>query len=431
MMPVEIKKTRLSKVSLPTDECWSVTSCLVPSERLHELMPTLSPLLQREPIAITGPDGTRYVLIDQAQFEAWRMGSDRASASHSLSDTVDLTVSDVADRLMEQEYRRVRSGDFAEASWHIMRNRLDRHILPAMGLLSIAQVDRQAIEGLMTRLLDEQASATTQSQYLVIVRKLLKLAHQEHWIDAIPDLPRVRVSHKPRSALTLPQYRRILRVAKALSAQGREAPVFKTGEGQRERFWVTPRYRSLPPDFYALVIFMVNSFVRPSDIKNLRHQHIETVRGAHTYLRLNLPESKRHDKPIVSLQPAVRVYEWLCQQRTGGVQEGDWVFLPQEKDREHALGLFNFWLKWVLREAGLGLTDAHGQARTLYCLRHTAITFRLLYGEGIDMLTLARNARTSVDMIEKFYASTLTGEMNVGLLQSRRAQKKAPGRAQG
>lgn len=70
------------------------------------------------------------------------------------------------------------------------------------------------------------------------------------------------------------------------------------------------------------------------------------------------------------------------------------------------------------------MTDNHGQMRTLYCLRHTAITFRLLYGQGIDMLTLARNARTSVDMIENFYASTLSGEMNVGMLQSRRSQKK-------
>jgi hypothetical protein len=45
---------------------------------------------------------------------------------------------------------------------------------------------------------------------------------------------------------------------------------------------------------------------------------------------------------------------------------------------------------------------------------------RLLYGQGIDMLTLARNARTSVQMIEKFYASALSGEMNVALLQSKR-----------
>jgi hypothetical protein len=47
--------------------------------------------------------------------------------------------------------------------------------------------------------------------------------------------------------------------------------------------------------------------------------------------------------------------------------------------------------------------------------------YRLLYGQGIDTLTLARNARTSVQMIERFYASSLTGEMNVGMLHSKRS----------
>jgi hypothetical protein len=58
----------------------------------------------------------------------------------------------------------------------------------------------------------------------------------------------------------------------------------------------------------------------------------------------------------------------------------------------------------------------------LYSLRHSSITFRLLYGQGIDLLTLARNARTSVDMINQHYASTVTGEQNIGMLQSRRSR---------
>jgi hypothetical protein len=77
----------------------------------------------------------------------------------------------------------------------------------------------------------------------------------------------------------------------------------------------------------------------------------------------------------------------------------------------------------VRREAGLPTTDDKNRPRTLYCLRHTSIMFRLLYGQGIDMLALARNARTSVPMIEKFYAATLDGEMNVTMIQSRRTQK--------
>jgi hypothetical protein len=38
------------------------------------------------------------------------------------------------------------------------------------------------------------------------------------------------------------------------------------------------------------------------------------------------------------------------------------------------------------------------------------------------LLTLARNARTSVDVINTHYASTVTGEQNIALLQSRRTR---------
>lgn len=78
------------------------------------------------------------------------------------------------------------------------------------------------------------------------------------------------------------------------------------------------------------------------------------------------------------------------------------------------------WLfNWILSNLNLKL-GPHGIERTLYSLRHTAITFRLIYGGNIDLLTLARNARTSVEMIEKFYASTLSAEMNIALLHSKR-----------
>jgi hypothetical protein len=140
---------------------------------------------------------------------------------------------------------------------------------------------------------------------------------------------------------------------------------------------------------------------------------------------MNLPETKKHDKPMVTMQAAVQVYESLLRhqklQGVGGPE--DYLFLPAENDRNYALAVLGFWFKWVTREAGLATTDDKNRPKTLYCLRHTSIMFRLLYGQGIDMLTLARNARTSVQMIERFYASSLDGEMNVAMIQSRRSGK--------
>jgi hypothetical protein len=76
---------------------------------------------------------------------------------------------------------------------------------------------------------------------------------------------------------------------------------------------------------------------------------------------------------------------------------------------------------WVLAETGLK-KNTNGKPRSMYSLRHSAITFRLLYGQGIDLLTLARNARTSVEVINNHYASTVSGEQNIALLQSRRSR---------
>ena len=74
---------------------------------------------------------------------------------------------------------------------------------------------------------------------------------------------------------------------------------------------------------------------------------------------------------------------------------------------------------YIVKAAGLKKSP-NGEERTIYSLRHTAIMFRLTKGENIDLLTLARNARTSVEMIERFYARHLNAEMNVEKIQSMR-----------
>jgi len=56
-------------------------------------------------------------------------------------------------------------------------------------------------------------------------------------------------------------------------------------------------------------------------------------------------------------------------------------------------------------------SDAYGQKHTTYSLRHSALCFQILKTGGADLLPLAKNARTSIDMLEKFYLSHLTPQM--------------------
>jgi integrase len=331
----------------------------------------------------------------------------------------------LAEQLLDAEWERVARQELSAASVGIQQNRLDAHVLPFFRYIPPTQVTHVVLDDFVSRLTKHELSTTTISQYLVVVRKLLKLAVRKGLLKEVPELPKVKIAVRPRSMLTLTEYGRVCRTALKMSRTGIIAPEVKSTAGHRDRFWVAPRNMRLAPDMFWVIRFMVNSFVRPGDLRELKHKHVSVVRGESVYLRLKMPKTKKHDKPMVTLSPAVQVYESARRhsQSQGYGGDEDYVFLPAEKDRNYALAVLGFWFKWVMREAGLSTTDELDRTRTLYCLRHTSLMFRLLYGQGIDMLTLARNARTSVQMIEKFYASSLDGEMNVKMLQSRRTVK--------
>ena len=124
---------------------------------------------------------------------------------------------------------------------------------------------------------------------------------------------------------------------------------------------------------------------------------------------------------MVSLPQAVNIYKTLLVHQTakGFGKPDDYVFFPEEKNRLRCLNTIGWLFNWIINALGIK-AGPHGADRSFYSLRHTAITFRLIFGGNIDLLTLARNARTSVEMIEKFYASTLSAEMNISLLHSKR-----------
>jgi len=64
--------------------------------------------------------------------------------------------------------------------------------------------------------------------------------------------------------------------------------------------------------------------------------------------------------------------------------------------------------------------------RTAYSLRHTYICLRLM--EGADIYQVAKNCRTSVEMIEKYYASHIANTLDASAINVRK-QKPAKRRA--
>ena len=182
------------------------------------------------------------------------------------------------------------------------------------------------------------------------------------------------------------------------------------------------RYQ-MTKDLSDLIVFMVNGYIRPTDIRNMQHKHVEVIKREWTYLRLTLPPSKGHSFPITTMPWAVKVYERICRRQEvelgRPVEPTDYVFMAHAKSRDNALKSLARQFDIVLDITGLKVSNL-GEPRSLYSLRHSSIMFRLMFGRTVDTLTLARNARTSPEMIDRFYAAPLQGEMNVGELQSKR-----------
>ena len=203
---------------------------------------------------------------------------------------------------------RVKRGELTAASLAILRNRLHKDIVPFFGHMPIDSIGYQQVSDYIQRLSDRNLTTVTIQQHLVAIRKVLHYAVGVGKLSTVPKFPAVKVKSKPRGSFTLLEYRALVQWARAL--RGVSVAISVTQRSRRAQGTVD-RYGRISHDFAWLIRFMVNAFIRPSDIKTLQHRHITVVRGTHCYLRLNLPETKRHDRPMVTLQAAVPVYERL------------------------------------------------------------------------------------------------------------------------
>jgi integrase len=275
---------------------------------------------------------------------------------------------------------------------------------PAFGETDIRKIDYLHLKDFVDELIDRGLKVSSIKKIMVYVGKTLKTAVQRGVLPSMPLMPSVEGKPGVRGWFTREEYKRLLSECR-----------------KHEKLKTKVRSHTIDQELRFFVTFMVNTFMRPSDVKYLRHKNVEVVRKGDTrYLRITTDWSKTTTAPIVSMPAAVDVYARLSklQKSRGYGTAEDYVFLPQHDSRDFAIKELGRMLKKVLATAGLDVSRS-GEKRSMYSLRHTAITFRLLMGD-VDTVTLARAARTSAEMIDRFYAKHLTAEMNIEKLQRMR-----------
>lgn len=377
--------------------------------------------------------------LEQAkQFaEDWYLGL-RGKARAGLLKT-EKTFSEAADQF-EKEYQVITDGQ-RSPRWvegHSIRLRL--HLRPFFGALGLSEVTPGKVQeyrmhrattppahmrprggtGAEEKPKHKPPARSTLHDEIVTLRQVLKTAVRHGWLSHVPDLsPPYRTQGKivHRPWFSPEEYKQLYKATREHSEKALKQ--FKWNAEQ----------------VHDYVLFMANTGLRPDEAKNLQHRDVSVVVDRNTGERILEIEvrGKRGVGFCKSMPGAVQPYQRLLKRakpqkaepEDGRVMEKP--LYPQRTDSVfpgNHIKLFN----GVLRRSNLKL-DRDGNKRTAYSLRHTYICMRLM--EGADIYALAKNCRTSVEMIQKFYAAHIKDLLDASAINVRRpkpAQRRKAGR---
>lgn len=322
--------------------------------------------------------------IDQAHRIASAVGSDLSKPSTPTR----LTFGHFAEELIRIQHSQVQRGERSKSFvWDNVKllSRSDDGILAVFGDQDVRQIqpgDLKEYLQLLDQNREKPLSSSSQAKHLGIVRKVLKLALEARVIDQLPLFPSVKTVDRPRPTFTPEEVEQLYAACRELAEDG----IHKV------------RGNPITGELHDLAVFLVHSLLRPtvSEVFSLRHRDIQVKRD---HLYITVAQGKTGYRDVYTTAVARRCYLDLLE-RLPARSDEEFVFFPKFKNRAHASRVAANQFNFVLAESGLK-EDWLAQLRTLYSLRHFGIQARL--AAQMPIYDLAKNAGTSVEMIERLY----------------------------
>jgi integrase len=291
-----------------------------------------------------------------------------------------------------------------------MRDQIRVHLVPFFGDKLLSEitpglVQEYRIHRASSRKDEETGEArrparSTLHQEVVTLRHVLKTANRHGWLPYLPNLSAPykasgKISH--RAWFSPQEYKKLYSATRKKIADPKNK-----------------RWRTVNENLHDYVLFMANTGLRPDEAARLEFRDVAIVTDEATGERILEIEvrGKRGVGYCKSMNGAVLPFERL--RRRAKPQPTDHIFGKTPR----------MLLNGILKELNLK-KDRDGNTRTAYSLRHTYICLRLM--EGADIYQVAKNCRTSVEMIEKFYASHIKNTLDAAAINVR---KSTPHRSQ-
>lgn len=278
--------------------------------------------------------------------------------------------------------------------------RIRLYLNPFFGDLGLSEVTSGKIQEYRVHRMTPQDGKTparnTLHQEMVTLRQVLKTAVRHGWLTHLPDMTAPyktgsKVSH--RAWFSKEEYARLFQATRA-----------------RVELHKGKRWQAEAEQLHDYVLFMANTGLRPDEANRLQFRDVEIAEDEETHETILIIEvrGKRGVGYCKSTPSAVHTFERMVKRLNP--KPTDPLFTGNRQT------IFNN----VLEELGLKF-DREGNRRTAYSLRHTYICLRLI--DGADIYQIAKNCRTSVEMIEKYYASHIQTSISAAAINVR---KKSP-----
>jgi integrase len=326
-----------------------------------------------------------------------------------------------------REYDLITQGQRSKVYVNCQHLRSRVHLVPFFGPLGLSEITAgKAQEYRIHRV--EQAMAkhgkaparNTIHQEIVTLRQTLKAAVRNGWLDRLPDLSEPyrsspKISH--RAWFSPEEYKKLYEATRKRAQEPKAT-----------------RYKWESEQLHDYVLFAANTGLRPDEAWRLQFRDVTIVEddaSGQTILEIEV-HGKRGVGYCKSMPGAVRPFERLRDRlrptradRAGNGADSTTNSSGELRRPGPTDLIFPKWqrelFKTILDEENLRV-DREGQPRTAYSLRHTYICLRLM--EGADIYQIAKNCRTSVEMIEKYYASHIKTQVDAAAINIMRPKLK-------
>lgn len=282
------------------------------------------------------------------------------------------------------------------------RARLQNHLLPIFGGLGLSEVTTSKVQDYRIHRMTiaegkRLPTRSTMHHEIVTLRQVLKSAVRQGWLDRLPDLTQPfrgsgKITH--RAWFSPEEYRQLYEATRehCKAAQGKA-------------------WQWAAEQLHDYVLFLANTGLRPDEAGRLQFRDVVIENddaSGETILVIEV-RGKRGLGYCKSTANAVRPFQRVEERNKPAPT--DRLFPASHKKQ------FN----GILDRLGLKV-DRDGNRRTAYSLRHTYICLRLM--EGADIYQIAKNCRTSVEMIEKYYASHIKTNLDASAINVRKSRPK-------